>query len=108
VSVDDLAIDRDPLTWAQHDDVADTYLGDRDAHDGAVAFNVRFTGRELQQLAQRVGAQRVVLVVDGTTDRDMITRAMDLAVQPRTVALPRVRDAETERVFEALLEAGYC
>jgi hypothetical protein len=62
---------------------------------------------ELQQLGQRVGAPRVVLVVDDTTDQDMISRVME-AVQPRTVALPRMREADTERVFEALLEAGYC
>jgi hypothetical protein len=54
-----------------------------------------------------VGSQRVVLVVDDTTDQDMISRVMG-AVQPRTVALPRMREADTERLFEALLEAGYC
>jgi hypothetical protein len=65
---------------------------------------------ELQQLATRVDHRRVVLVVDKQNDAglDMIARSMGLPVaSSRTFTLSSMRDVHTDRVFDALLEAGY-
>jgi hypothetical protein len=62
---------------------------------------------ELQELARRVDMRRVVLVADDTTDRDMIARNMGPAGAERVFTLPTTRDAETDRLFDALLEAAY-
>lgn len=62
---------------------------------------------ELQQLAARVPAQKVVLVTDCTTDQAFIEQATsgrrgDL----RLVTVERDANADMQRLFEALLEAA--
>lgn len=63
---------------------------------------------ELHELARRVDMRRVVLVADDTTDRDMIARNMRPAGAKRVFTLPTTRGAETDRLFDALLEAAIC
>lgn len=62
---------------------------------------------ELQQLASRVPGRKVVLVVDRTTDRGVIERAMaDAAQDVRLLTVERNATSETHRVFQALLKAA--
>jgi hypothetical protein len=62
---------------------------------------------ELQQLAARLPLHRVVLVVDGTTKLEVIDSAVPgLRSGLRLMAVERNSIAETDRVFEALLEAA--
>ena len=62
---------------------------------------------ELEQLASRVPADRVVLVVNKETDRDLIERSVATASGTiRLVRVERNSASETRRVFETLLEAA--
>jgi hypothetical protein len=62
---------------------------------------------ELQQLTARLPLHRVVLVVDGTTKLEVIDSAVPgLRSGLRLLAVERNSFAETDRVFEALLEAA--
>ena len=63
---------------------------------------------ELQQLARRIGAQRVVLAVDDSTDREFLTASFG-GRTPRLLELPArdVADRDLERVFEAAIDAAY-
>lgn len=63
---------------------------------------------ELQQLAQRIGAQRVVLAVDDSTDRELLAASFG-GRTPRLLELParHVADRDLERVFEAAIGAAY-
>jgi len=64
---------------------------------------VRF---ELEQLATRLTADRIVLVVDSATDRDVLTRSIGPAHGTlRLVHAERNSAVETRRVFETLLAA---
>lgn len=84
------------------------------ARCAAVVVDVRglTTGRsglrfELEQLATRLPAERIVLVVDKDTDRTLIASAMAKGHGAlKLVAVERNSVSETERVFEALLEAS--
>jgi hypothetical protein len=65
---------------------------------------------ELQQLAARLASERIVLVVDGTTDRRMIESAMlghGADELPKMIAVARNAKAETDQVFENLLAAAH-
>jgi hypothetical protein len=62
---------------------------------------------ELQQLACRLPGPKVVLVVDHTTDRAMIERAMAHAARDvRLITVERNATSETDRVFQAVLGAA--
>jgi hypothetical protein len=62
---------------------------------------------ELQQLACRLPGPKVVLVVDHTTNRAVIERAMaNTARNVRLITVERNATSETDRVFQALLEAA--
>ena len=64
---------------------------------------------ELQQLGQRLEQGRLVLTVDGTTDRDFLLDNLGGSVEPRVVQLParRVSDRDLDRVFEEVTTAAY-
>ena len=65
---------------------------------------VRF---ELEQLAGRVTADRVVLVIDEKTDRAVVERSVAAGTGTlRLVRVERNSASETRRVFEALLDAA--
>ena len=60
---------------------------------------------ELQQLAQRLPPQRLVLVIDATTDRTILQAAFgSILDQVRTIEMRRSSDAD--RVFDALVQAA--
>jgi hypothetical protein len=60
---------------------------------------------ELQQLAQRLPPQRLVLVIDETTDRNILKAAFGPTEdQVRMIDMRRRRDAD--RVFDALVDAA--
>jgi hypothetical protein len=62
---------------------------------------------ELQQLACRLPGPKIVLVVDHTTDRAVIERAMaNTARDVRLMTVERNATSETDPVFQALLEAA--
>jgi hypothetical protein len=65
---------------------------------------------ELQELAARLLPERIVLVVDGTTDRGMIESAMlgHGAVRlPKMIEAARNATAETNQLFANLVTAAY-
>jgi hypothetical protein len=62
---------------------------------------------ELEQLASRVAPERVVLVVDASTDRALVARALGAAAAPMTVVEVRRGDArQADAAFAALLAAA--
>lgn len=62
---------------------------------------------ELQQLAERLPAEKVVLVTDKTTDRNVIVQATaNRSSAMRLVPVESNSIVETDRLFESLLEAA--
>lgn len=84
-------------------DRADAVVMDlRALHSGnaGVAF-------ELEQLSSRVDPQRVVLVVDRSTDHDMLRRAAGEKLEKwRVIPVEQATVAETDATFEALIRAA--
>jgi len=68
---------------------------------------------ELQELAARLAAQRVLLVVDGTTDRALLERTIGSGgaggadMQMGIVSVERGTVDETDAAFTALIRAAY-
>jgi hypothetical protein len=65
---------------------------------------------ELQQLAERLAPKQIVLVVDGTTPKDMIESAMlshGASRLPKMTKVARNATAETDQVFADLIAAAY-
>lgn len=82
-------------------DRADVVLMDLrglDATRGGCAF-------ELEQLAMRMPAERIVLVVDDTTDCTLIARAMKETI-PTLVSMDKQTDAAADGLFQAIVRAA--
>lgn len=63
---------------------------------------------ELEQLAGRLSADRIVLVVDGKTDRAVVERSVTAAQGTLTlVHVERNSRSEIRRVYEALVAATH-
>jgi hypothetical protein len=65
---------------------------------------------ELQQLAERLSPEQIVLVVDGTTDRGMIESAMlghGASSLPKMTEVARNATVGTNQVFANLVTAAY-